>query len=105
MVEKSRWVCLAVVVLCLVADFFVLAPFYETEAESQMNHFPGQRGSSLLLFTAFVSIWWPEVIGAAIVHTRFGWIPDSLAMLVRVLGWGLLLLGVVMRVDLIFERF
>jgi len=100
-VNRSRWISLAAVALCLVVDFLVLAPLFESEAPRQDSLFPGQRTASFLLLAAFVCIWWPDIVGAALVLARFGPVPDSWAVIVRVLGWGLLLGGIVMRIDLL----
>jgi hypothetical protein len=95
--ERSRWIALAIVILYVAVEVLVVAPHPPMEGPTDPESFPGQRAASFLALIALASIWWPEVVGAVVLMCRFGPIPDRWAVVVRVLGWVLLIAVVAIR--------
>jgi hypothetical protein len=98
-VDRSQLISGVCIGLLIVLDVFVLAPAFRSDAESDDVPFPGQHGGQFLMCVAFVTIWWPDMIGAGLCRNS-GFMPlsDSGAIVVRCLGWIGLCVVIVMRV-------
>lgn len=106
--ERSRWIALVIVGLYIALDLLVIAPRFQLNGQEESGPFPGQRAGSFLALIAFACIWWPDILGggfmlrAVMVESRSGGaVPDWLAVIVRLLGWGLLVVAIKLRFDLI----
>jgi hypothetical protein len=95
------------VALYVAVDLLVIAPHFRADGQADQRPFPGQRAGSFLAFIGLACIWWPDVLGGAfmlrvvMVEARHGGVPDWLTVMVRVFGWGLLVLAIRLRFDLI----
>jgi len=100
-VERSRWIALVLVALYVAVDLLVIAPHFRADGQADQGPFPGQRAGSFLAFVGLACIWWPDILGAVFLMARFGPIPDRWTVVVRILGWGLLVLAIRLRFNLI----
>ncbi|MEN6428624.1 MAG: hypothetical protein ABFE13_25025 [Phycisphaerales bacterium] len=103
--DRSQWVSLVFVGLLIVVDVFVLAPAFQSNAESGNSHFPRQQAGEFLAVVACAAIWWPDMVGAVFLLARFGPLPDSWTPVVRCLGWIVLFVVAMMRVQYIRQVF
>lgn len=105
--ERSRWIALVLVALYTAVDLLVIAPHFRADGQADQGPFPGQRAGLFLAFIGLACIWWPDVLGGAfmlravMIEARHGGVPDWLTIVVRVLGWGLLVLAIRLRFNLI----
>ena len=103
--DRSQWISLVFIVVLIVVDIFFLTPAFQSDAESGDRGFPKERIGQFLAFVGFASIWWPDVVGAVLLFARFGPVSDSLAAVVRYLGWVLLIVVAIMRLQCIRHAF
>jgi len=98
-VNRSRWISLVVVALCVGTWFF---PQGRADGADE----PGRDGSghvkgagAVLLFLGFVCVWWPDTLGDALWVGHGAWNPvPSSGGAVKLLGWIFLVSAVLLCV-------
>jgi len=102
--ERSRWISLLIVTAYVLVDFFVLVPSFKPTVPPEGETFSGQYLGSILAFVASALIWWPDFAGAVFLGARYGPLPDTWAVTVRILGWILLVVAILTRVGLLMNH-
>ncbi len=101
--DRSQWISLLFLIVLVIVDVFLLAPTVQSNSELGDRHFPWQRTGEFLVVAACATIWWPDIAGSVLLFNRFGPLSDSWEGAVRCLGWLILFIVAMVRIQYISQ--